>query len=66
MCCCGYCRVRIGIVLNNENDCLMCDFRIGFGIGGYLDNFMMCGNVVKYSGDNGERYIKIMGYILVY
>ena len=58
-------KVRIGIVANNENDCASSDSRIGFGTTGTPDNHNACGNVAKYSTDNGEKFIKAMGYILV-
>lgn len=50
-------RVRIGIVINEKNDCGSCDFRIGFGIGGYFDENVFCENVVWYGGGNGDRII---------
>lgn len=56
-----YIRVRIGIFGNNENDCIICDLIIGFG-GSWG---VIIGNVVKYGGDNGDKFIKVMGYILV-
>jgi len=61
----SYSKARIGIVGNNENDCTSCDSRIGFGTGGTPDDSNACGNVAKYSNDNGEKFIKAMGYILV-
>ena len=62
----GASRARIGYVGNNENDCTSCDSRIGFGTAGYSDDTNTCGNVAGSSGvDNGNRYIKTMGYILV-
>ena len=64
-CCRGICRARIGIVTNNENDCLTCDSRIGFGTGGHPDNSNTCGNAAKFGGDNGEKDLKTMGYIFV-
>lgn len=48
-------KARIGILGNNENDCITCDSRIGFGTGGKHNNHVSCGN-------NG---IKTMCYILV-
>ena len=58
--------VRIGILGNNGNDrCNTCDSRIGFGTGGYPVDSNTCGNVERYSPDNGEKNIKAMGYILV-
>lgn len=61
--CNSYCRVRIGIFSNDENVCIICDLRIGFGKG--LFNWNICGNVVMYGGDNGDKNIKVMEYILV-
>ena len=60
-------RARIGIVANQEYDCKSCDSRIGFGTGGYPDDFNTCGNEASdsYSPDNGGKHIKAMGYILV-
>ena len=55
-------RARIGILGNEQNDCNSCDSRIGFG---GLDSANTCGNVAFSGGDNGDRYIKAMGYILV-
>ena len=48
-------KARIGILGNNENDCVTCDSRIGFGTGGQHHNSVTCGN-------NG---ITAMGFILV-
>jgi len=56
-----YIRVRIGILGNNENDCVTCDSIIGFG-GSWA---VTSGNVAKHGGDNGDKHIKAMGYILV-
>ena len=56
---------RIGILGNNENDCVTCNSRIGFGTGGPADDSNTCGNEVAASPDNGDKYIKAMGYILV-
>lgn len=56
---------RIGIAGNNENDCITCDSRIGFGTGGDHDDSNTCGNEAVIGGDNGDRHIKTMGFILV-
>ncbi|XP_027058714.1 uncharacterized protein LOC113685401 [Pocillopora damicornis] len=61
----GHSRTRIGILGNNEDDCRYCDSRIGFGAGGAHDNSNTCGNEVRYGGDNGDKHLKTMGYILV-
>ncbi|KAK2552788.1 putative skeletal organic matrix protein 5 [Acropora cervicornis] len=58
-------KARIGIITNNENDCLTCDSRIGYGTGGFLDASNTCGNEATHSPDNGNKHIKAMGYILV-
>ena len=59
-----YSKARIGIIANNENDCLSCDSRIGYGTGGLHDDSNTCGNEARYSPD-GVKNIKAMGYILV-
>ena len=53
-------KARIGIIANNENNCLTCDSRFGYGTGGSNT----CGNYDKYS-PGGAKDIKVMGYILV-
>ena len=53
---------RIGYVANQQNDCVSCNSRIGFGTRGGSNT---CGNVAALSPDNGDRNIKAMGYILV-
>ncbi|KAL9953459.1 hypothetical protein ACROYT_G040881 [Oculina patagonica] len=58
-------KARIGILGNNENECDTCDSRIGFGTGGYNDDSNTCGNDAKHGGDNGDRSIKTIGYILI-
>ncbi|XP_044167589.1 uncharacterized skeletal organic matrix protein 5-like [Acropora millepora] len=58
-------KARIGFIANNENDCITCDSRIGFGTGGYPDDSNTCGNVALHDPDNGDKRIKAMGYILV-
>ncbi|XP_015771942.1 PREDICTED: uncharacterized skeletal organic matrix protein 5-like, partial [Acropora digitifera] len=58
-------RVRIGVLGNQERDCMSCDSRIGFGTGGFPDYTNSCGNDAQPSGDNGWKRIETMGYILV-
>ena len=58
-------KARIGILGNNENDCNLCDSRIGFGTGGLHDNSNTCGNEASRYPDNGNKHIKGIGYILV-
>ncbi|XP_022808651.1 uncharacterized skeletal organic matrix protein 5-like [Stylophora pistillata] len=62
---CKQCRVRIGIVSNNEYNCESCDSRIGFGASGPPYDSSTCGNEAKWYPDNGNRNIKAMGYVLV-
>ena len=58
---------RIGILGNNEKDCVTCDSRIGFGTGGDPDDANTCGNEASAGNgaDNGDKHIKAMGYIFV-
>ena len=57
---------RIGFVTNNANNCHDVDSRIGFSTGGPHDDTNTCGIVADQSGlDNGQQFIKAMGYILV-
>ena len=37
-------KARIGIIANNENDCVSSDSRIGFGTGGRHNDASTCGN----------------------
>ena len=59
-------KARIGILGNQQNDCLSCNSRIGFGTGGSPDDSNTCGNEATLHGDNGDKHIKAMGYILVH
>ncbi|XP_078356557.1 putative skeletal organic matrix protein 5 [Oculina patagonica] len=63
----SFARARIGILGNDQKDCLTCDSRIGFGTGGLNDDSSTCGNDSPkgYTSDNGAQNIKAMGYILV-
>ena len=58
-------RARIGFVANNQDDCWTCDSRIGLGSGGSPDDSNTCGNTAQ-NGDNGNKFIKAMGYIFVH
>lgn len=58
-------KARIGILGNNEKDCITCDSRIGFGIEGNKGEPYTCGNVAKHDSYNEDKNIKTMGYILV-
>ena len=61
----SYSKVRIGFLANNEDDCVRPDSRIGFGTGGYPDDSNTCGNVAKHRPDNGDKNIKVIGYIFI-
>ncbi|KAL9988569.1 hypothetical protein ACROYT_G003027 [Oculina patagonica] len=61
----GTSMARIGFIGNNENDCSNCDSRLGHGTGGHPDDSNACGNAAAWSPDNGNKFIKAMGYILV-
>ena len=57
-------RARLGIITNEQNGCYSPDSFIGLGTYvGNLDN--VAGNYAVYSPDNGDKNIKVMGYILV-
>ena len=58
-------RVRIGLMANDQNDCTSCNSRLGFGGAGYPDDSNTCGNAARHTTDNGDKFIKTMGYILV-
>ena len=58
-------KARIGFVCNEQRDCYSCDSKIGFGTGGFRDDFNSCGNNASWRPDNGSKNIKAMGYILV-
>ncbi|CAH3151087.1 unnamed protein product [Porites lobata] len=60
-------KARIGILGNDQGDCVTCDSRIGFGTGGHTDDSNTCGDNTPngFTSDNGGRNIKAMGYILV-
>ena len=59
-----YSKARIGIISNEQKNCLSCDSRIGFGTGGPPDD-NTCGNEALMSPDNGVKHIKAIGYIMV-
>ena len=63
----AFSKVRIGIISNEQKECITPDSRIGFGTGGFPHDKNTCGNSAlhKYQADNGDRNIKTMGYILV-
>ena len=61
----NFAKARIGILGNNQNKCDTCDSRIGFGTGGHPDDSNTCGNEASHPGNNDNKHIKAMGYILV-
>ena len=64
----GNTKIRIGILGNDENNCLSPDSWIGFGTEGNpcrVTNTGSCGNAAGCNPDNGIRNIKAFGYILV-
>ena len=59
-------KTRIGIIANDQNGCNLCpDSRIGFGSGGEPDYSNTCGIAAVHETDNGHKFLKAMGYILV-
>ena len=59
-------KARIGFITKNANNCIDVDTRIGFGTRGPHDDNNTCEIVADESGlDNGSKFIKAMGYILV-
>ena len=58
-------KARIGIIGNEQRNCVSPDSRIGFGTGGYPETRNTCGNEAKHEGDKGNKQIRAMGYILV-
>ena len=58
-------RVRLGLIANNENHCKSPDSFIGLGAHCYW-RANAAGNAASHhSPDNGEKNLKVMGYILV-
>ena len=58
-------RARVGIIANQENDCSTPDSFIGLGTYHWLNMQNAAGNAASYSPDNGDKNLKVMGYILV-
>ena len=56
-------KVRLGMLGNNENNCLSPDSFIGFG--GNEKQGITCGNRARFYADNGSKVVKTMGYLLV-
>ena len=58
-------RVRLGIFSNQENDCNSPDSFIGLGTYRWGNRKNCAGNFATFSPDNGDKNLKVMGYILV-
>jgi hypothetical protein len=56
-------RVRIGIVGNDQLDCVSTDSLLGFGAD--KDHGGPSGNFSRQGGDNGDKTTKTFGYVLV-
>ena len=56
-------KARIGILGNDQTNCIKCNSRLGFGSGGNYDGNNTCGNLDNHGGK--RLTIKTMGYILV-
>ena len=56
---------RIGFISNEQNDCLSCDSRTGFGTARGNDDKNTCGNACNHVCDAGVSNFKAFGYILV-
>jgi hypothetical protein len=56
--------VRIGIMGNEYDNCTSCDSWIGFG-GEVMGVGYACGNVAKWQPDNGDRDVRLFGYVMV-
>ena len=61
---CSWSGLRIGILGNNQGDCISCDSVIGFGI--KISNWKgSSGNIYYIPGQNIDKKIKTFGYIFV-
>ena len=58
-------RARLGLIANQENNCNSPDSFIGLGTYRYDHRRNAAGNFAKHSPDNGNKDLKVMGYILV-
>jgi hypothetical protein len=56
--------VRIGIMGNEFDNCTSCDSWIGFG-GEIMGTGYPCGNVARWQADNGDRDLRLFGYVMV-
>jgi hypothetical protein len=63
-----YARARIGILGNNEPECVTPDSRLGFGMAGSLcmaDPANTCGNEVRCHLTGGDLTVKVFGYVMI-
>ena len=58
-------RVRLGLIANNQNDCKSPNSFIGLGTDCYCGENAAGNAASHHSPDNGEKNLKVMGYILV-
>ena len=58
-------RARLGLIANENNDCNSPDSFIGLGTHRINHGRNSAGNFATYSPDNGDKDLKVMGYILV-
>ena len=58
-------RVRLGLIANNENDCETPGSFIGLGAHWNKETNAAGNAASRLSPDNGEKNLKVMGYILV-
>jgi hypothetical protein len=56
--------VRIGIIGNELDNCVSSDSWIGFG-GELMGLGYACGNVARWQPDNGDRDLRLFGYVMV-
>ena len=61
----SYTRVRLGIFSNEQNHCNSPDSFIGLGAYNWVHRHNAAGNAAAHSTDNGDKNLKVMGYILV-
>jgi hypothetical protein len=56
---------RIGIISNNQNDCLTCQSWVAFGAKGVYTSERACGNYAPSTGDDGSRNEGLFGFVMV-
>ena len=58
-------KARLGFITNEQNDCNTPDSFIGMGTHHWMNMGNAAGNAACCSPDNGDKNVKVMGYILV-